>query len=103
MFSIWIPRKAEWIECSTIVSKRREVERALIFYARFAAFRPSKPKSGFHPNTRNPRVLGAQGLLGAAARKPAAQGRDFLKCIFRHDYAALAPGGRAGLNAKAVP
>jgi len=44
------------------------------FYARFAVFRPSKPKPGFHPNTRKPRVLGSPGSLGAAARGPAAQG-----------------------------
>jgi len=42
------------------------------FFARFAALRPSKPKTGFHPNTRKPRVLGSPGLLGAAAREPTA-------------------------------
>jgi hypothetical protein len=55
------------------------------FFARFAALRPSKPKPGFHPNTRKPRVLGSPastpsrearvggpGLLGAAARGPTA-------------------------------
>ena len=29
-----------------------------LFFARSAALRPSKPKPGFHPNTRKPRVLG---------------------------------------------
>jgi len=43
------------------------------FFARFAALRPSKP--GLPPSTlKKPRVLGSPGLLGAAAREPAAQG-----------------------------
>jgi len=35
-----------------------EKNRVNFLSARFAAFRPSKPRAGFRPNTRKPRVLG---------------------------------------------
>jgi hypothetical protein len=52
----------------------------LILLARSAALRPSKPKPGFHPNTRK-RACWGPGLLGAAAREPAAQGKNPLATL----------------------
>jgi hypothetical protein len=56
-----------WISCikrqSGALAKGRELNAVALdgFSARFAALRPSKPKSDFHPNTRKPRVLGTPG------------------------------------------
>jgi hypothetical protein len=41
--------------------------------------------------------------LRCAAHEPAAQGKNSLSALLRHEYAALAPVGRSGLNAKLMP
>jgi len=52
------------------------------FFARSAALRPSKPKTGFHPNTRKPRVPGAPACWEQLRAGPAAQGQVSLKSSF---------------------
>jgi hypothetical protein len=42
-------------------------------------------------------------VAGSTCARAFGEWKGLIECIFRHDYAALAPGGRAGLNAKVVP